>query len=257
MASLPTYEQMLKTTPLTAEMTRLERQAARTWPTESHWLTQFGLRDGQRVLDLGCGTGAFTHRLHALCPASPITGVDHNVAWLNKAQQQTPHAAIRWVEATVTETGLPDESFDWVISRFVLRFLPDPMAAIREAMRLLVPGGKLVLIDADDDLAAIIDPPIRPQTGHGPPWRDQSMYRAGRHLIRWLRQADCHNIQFQAIASHSDLLGLDAFSVTAWGDSASQSWQHDFVQNPDALILLMHFLACGEKSSGNSPIPKK
>lgn len=59
---------------------------------------------------------------------------------------------VNHVQASVADTGLRANSFDFAIARLLFVHLPDPVAAAREILRILKPGGKLVIIDSDADL---------------------------------------------------------------------------------------------------------
>lgn len=97
------------------------------------------LLPGARVVDLGCGTG----RLAELCAAERP-----DLAWtlVNVDEWQLEQAS-QWgtpVPRDMTDTGLPDESFDAVVVAYAMGYC-NPVKVVREASRLLHPGGKLVL----------------------------------------------------------------------------------------------------------------
>ena len=56
------------------------------------------------------------------------------------------HAQLRWLEAAAADMPIPDETADLVISSFVLQLVPDRSAALREALRILRPGGILAAL---------------------------------------------------------------------------------------------------------------
>lgn len=103
------------------------------------------LRQGERVLDLACGTGIVArHAAAQLGPAARVTGLDINAGMLAVAHATPvpPGTAIEWVEASALATGLPDASFDVVLCQQGLQFFPDRITALRESLRVLVPGGR-------------------------------------------------------------------------------------------------------------------
>lgn len=106
-----------------------------------------GLRAGERVLDLACGTGVVT-RLAAqrVGDAGAVAGVDINPGMLAVARSETPPGmAIEWYQASAEVLPLPDETFDVVLCQMGLQFFPDKEAALQETRRVLAPGGRLVM----------------------------------------------------------------------------------------------------------------
>jgi len=105
------------------------------------------LQPGERVLDVACGTGivarlAATH----VGPAGTIVGLDINPGMLAVARAAAPPAAtITWHQAPADATALPDGAFDVVMCQMGLQFFADKTAALREAHRVLAPGGRIVL----------------------------------------------------------------------------------------------------------------
>lgn len=104
------------------------------------------LRPGERVLDLACGTGLVA-RLAAVRvgPRGSVTGLDINAEMLAVARARLcqAEAALRWVEGSAVAMDFPDASFDVIVCQQGLQFFPDRKAAVREMLRVLVPGGRL------------------------------------------------------------------------------------------------------------------
>jgi ubiquinone/menaquinone biosynthesis C-methylase UbiE len=104
------------------------------------------LRPGERVLDVACGTGIVT-RLAAerVGPNGTVTGLDINPGMLAVAREVVPPGrSIAWYESPAEALPLPDDEFDAVLCGMGLQFFSDKPAALREARRVLVAGGRLV-----------------------------------------------------------------------------------------------------------------
>jgi ubiquinone/menaquinone biosynthesis C-methylase UbiE len=97
-----------------------------------------------RILDLGCGTGIVARVLRErLGGAARITGLDASPAMVEMAKSVTPDIDFREGNAMALPFG--DHSFDLVVSHQMLQFVPDRALALREARRVLSPGGRLLL----------------------------------------------------------------------------------------------------------------
>ncbi len=103
-------------------------------------------RQGERALDVACGTGAVTRILAGqVGPAGRVVGVDVNPEMLGVARRAVPSPMVEWREASATALPLADCTFDLVTCQQGLQFFPDRPAALREMRRVLVPGGRLAL----------------------------------------------------------------------------------------------------------------
>jgi len=116
-------------------------------------LRRFELRPGQRLLDVGCGTGALLERLARSVPGAELSGVDASARMLAVARRrlgEDVHLARSGAEAL----PFPDRAFDCVVSTNALHYFPDAKRALDEMTRVLRPGGILVITDwCHDDLA--------------------------------------------------------------------------------------------------------
>ena len=100
-------------------------------------------KEGDRVLDVACGTGFIAKRVNGASGVTcKITGIDLNEPMLNIARQEP---AIDWRLGSAIAMPFPDGSFDVVLCQQGLQFFPDRQAAMREMARVLSPGGRLSL----------------------------------------------------------------------------------------------------------------
>lgn len=97
------------------------------------------------ILELACGTGILTRELRArLDPAVRIVATDLNQPMVAYAESQLETASgIEWRVADASALPFVSASFDAVVMQFGIMFVPDKAEAFREAMRVLVPGGRL------------------------------------------------------------------------------------------------------------------
>jgi ubiquinone/menaquinone biosynthesis C-methylase UbiE len=137
---------------------QLEGHAARLYeqgivPTMSKPLTEMmfehiSLQDGDRVLDIACGTGILARVVaERFRNIASIVGVDLNPGMLEVAREHTPTTSIsiEWRQGDACTRPLPDHRFDVVFCQHGLQFIPNQVAALREMKRVLVPGGRLAL----------------------------------------------------------------------------------------------------------------
>jgi SAM-dependent methyltransferase len=103
-----------------------------------------GIRRGDRVLDVACGTGVLARAAASrVAHDGAVTGLDLNPGMLAVAARLSP--TIRWQQGSAQALPFPAQSFEAVVSQFGLMFFPDPVEALREMMRVLVPGGRLAV----------------------------------------------------------------------------------------------------------------
>lgn len=97
-----------------------------------------------KIVDLGCGTGAVTDRLSRVIPGD-ICGIDINAKEISVAQKKFPHLQFR--VGDVEKIDFPDNTFDLVCCSGLIHHFKDPHLCLKEAYRILKPGGCLVSFD--------------------------------------------------------------------------------------------------------------
>jgi ubiquinone/menaquinone biosynthesis C-methylase UbiE len=107
------------------------------------------IRDGERVLDVGCGTGTLALLAKRAAPGADLVGIDADPEMLAKARAKQGAGAIQFDEGMADDLPYEDASFHKVLSSLVFHHLPRPVkeGAVREIARVLRPGGEFHLAD--------------------------------------------------------------------------------------------------------------
>lgn len=99
------------------------------------------------VADLGCGTGAFT--LELARSGARVIGVDQSAAMLRLARRATrDHANVELRQAGLEALPIPDRTCDLALLVLALSYVSEVEPVVRQAHRILVPGGRLLVVDA-------------------------------------------------------------------------------------------------------------
>lgn len=103
-----------------------------------------GVRRGQEVLDVACGTGIVARTVaDRLAGDGRVVGLDLAEAMLAVARRVRPD--VEWRQGDVAALPFPDRSFDVVLCQMALMFFPDRVRALREMTRVTRPGGTVAL----------------------------------------------------------------------------------------------------------------
>ena len=117
----------------------------------NRFLDLAAIEPGQRVLDIGCGTGTLLLLLKERCAGADAVGIDGDPKALAiaSAKATKQHRAVRFEEALATKLPYGDASFDRVLSSLMLHHLTrdEKLGALREARRVLAPGASFHLVD--------------------------------------------------------------------------------------------------------------
>ena len=137
-----------------AELARLERQAAVGQEIESVWFRRIGFQDAKTFLDIGSGPGLTSFLLARLFPRARILGVEPEVRLRTRAVQRSEELGLQqrvtFMDGAGESLPLDDESVDFVYCRFLLQHVSHPGSLLREACRVVRPGGIVGVMDVDD-----------------------------------------------------------------------------------------------------------
>ena len=129
------------------------------WPDRVLDAAEVGV--GERVLDVGCGTGVLARAAVARVGRSGrVAGLDPNEGMLAVARRFGPEVA--WMAGVAEALPYPEASFDRVVSQFALMFFSDPPAALGEMARVLSPGRSAAIatwasLDTTPGYAAMVE----------------------------------------------------------------------------------------------------
>ncbi len=144
-----------------------------------------GLADGERVLDVGCGTGSLTFALPQAAKVAEVVGIDPSEAYVGFAAARNTDPRLSFRTGDARALPFADAMFDRAYSMLVLQFIPEYRQALDEMIRVTKPGGTITSAVWDSfsglsayrmlrDIAGVLDPTARfpfasfsPLTGQG------------------------------------------------------------------------------------------
>jgi SAM-dependent methyltransferase len=163
-----------------------------------------GIENGDRVLDVGTGTGSVAIAAEARMPASEIVGIDPSTALIAYAQKNAKSARTRFEVGDAQTLKFKNASFDHTLSLLVMNFIPDADRAIAEMRRVTRAQGVVssCVWDYDEgmqmlrffwDEAVALDPAIEPKDE-----RHMKLSRQGQLGDLW-RRAGLVNVEEAAL----------------------------------------------------------
>ncbi|MDI3316079.1 MAG: class I SAM-dependent methyltransferase [Bacillota bacterium] len=166
----------------------------------SYWQRSFrrlaGIRPGDRVLDVGCGTAELSFlAAREAGPGGRVTGVDIAEGMLQICRQKLldhPMAdRLEFLRADAQALPFPDASFDVVVSGFMLRNVASLDRALVEMVRVLRPGGRLAVMELTHPPSRWVAAPYLAYFRHVVPWLGRWAAREGDPLppYAWLPES--------------------------------------------------------------------
>jgi ubiquinone/menaquinone biosynthesis C-methylase UbiE len=116
------------------------------------------VREGDQVLDVGCGLGHEVRRLaHLVGPQGRVVGIDANPSMITEARRRGADLAlpVSFEVGDAHQVRLADDSFGLCRTERVLRYVDRPEAVLKEMVRLTRPGGSVLAFDFDSDQTVV------------------------------------------------------------------------------------------------------
>lgn len=211
------YSDMYKSIGIEMEVNRLEAQVKIGWDKELRTLKLLGLSDRSKILEIGSGPGFVTERLLSAFPSSYVVSLDIDDVMINIAKKRLSNYGknrLSILKGNVMDMRINDNSFDFVVVRLVFQHLNDPVSAANEILRVLKPGGKVIITDIDNGMWGISEPEIKNISGSMN--KMSNMQKAGggdrnigRKLLKILKTSGFIDLEFEAVVKHSDMEGMD------------------------------------------------
>ena len=158
-------------------------------------IKRMGIKPGDRVLEVGVGTGINVDLYPTDCA---VTGIDLSSSMLEKARERVARKGVRNVRLLQMDAAnlkFADDSFDIVYAPYVISVVPDPVAVTREMRRVCRPGGRIVILNhfrSSNPLMARIERMISPLTVH-------IGFKSDLDLPAFLAQAELKPLSIQKV----------------------------------------------------------
>jgi demethylmenaquinone methyltransferase / 2-methoxy-6-polyprenyl-1,4-benzoquinol methylase len=110
-------------------------------------IRQAAVQAGQRLLDLGAGTGDLAREAQRQSPGVQVIAADFTLEMMRVGRHHDTRNPLSWLGADALRLPFPPQTFDAVVSGFLLRNVADLPRALQEQQRVLKPGGRIVILD--------------------------------------------------------------------------------------------------------------
>lgn len=178
----------------------------RVWRRET--IRQLNLRPGDRLLDLGTGTGSLAHEALHQTDELLVVACDFTPQMINIAKGRAEGHRLMWVIGDAHHLPFNDEAFDAIVSGFLLRNVMDLDAALHEQVRVLRNAGRIASLDTTPLSTGILRPllafflqKVIPLLG--------SVFAGDRAAYRYLPESTERFLPAEALAERLKAAGLD------------------------------------------------
>jgi SAM-dependent methyltransferase len=211
--------------------------AAGEWPALRAMLPPI---EGLRVLDLGCGFGAFC-RWATENGASRVVGLDLSERMLETARQRSGALPIRYERADLESFELPGQVFDLVFSSLAMHYVADFDTLCRRVRQLLVNGGKFVFSMEHPIYAARANPEWTIDANGNRAFVVSNYLSEGERLTDWIASAVVkHHRLISTCINSLQENGLRLDWIDEWGPSDAQLAGHpDWIDDRLRPIFLL------------------
>jgi phosphatidylethanolamine/phosphatidyl-N-methylethanolamine N-methyltransferase len=158
-------------------------------------IQRMGIQPGERLLEVGVGTGINASLYPRDCN---VTGIDLSAPMLDKARERLARKGIRNVrlqEMDAATLKFADDTFDIVYAPYLISVVPDPVAVVREMHRVCRPGGRIIFLNhfrSENRALAWVERGISPLTVH-------IGFKSDLDLPAFLAQSDLNPISIEKV----------------------------------------------------------
>jgi ubiquinone/menaquinone biosynthesis C-methylase UbiE len=198
-----------------------------------------GVKDGERLLDIGCGTGSLAFTAAALMRRSEIVGIDRSASFIEYARSRASDARVRFDTGDALSLPYPDDSFDKCLSMLVIQFILDVRRAVAEMARVTRQGGAVaacVWDKNDDELHCVFWDSAAELDPEAEQLRDARGYVDGQLSTLWV-ESGFTNVKEAAFAISPEFESFDAFWTPLAGGQGLSSTYLDCLTAEKQLAL--------------------
>jgi len=158
-------------------------------------IERMGIKAGDRVLEVGVGTGI---NLSLYPREATVTGIDFTASMLEKARERAARknaAPVRLLQMDAADLKFADNSFDIVYAPYLISVVPDPVKVAQEMYRVCRPGGRIIILNhflSPNRFLSRIERLISPATIH-------IGFKADLDLPAFLAQADLKPVSIEKV----------------------------------------------------------